>query len=50
MGSVGGDPAPGVSVGWKARGSGQVLEDIGGRGCERGLGGLAEGVGRLGGE
>lgn len=34
-----GDPAPGVSIGWRVRGSEQVLEDIGGRGRERGLGG-----------
>lgn len=34
--AVCGDPAPGVWLGWRVRGSGQVLEDVRGRGWGRG--------------
>ena len=38
----------GLWVGWRVKGSGQVLEDVGGRGWGRGCGGRLEGVGRFG--
>lgn len=48
--TVWGDRRWEVWVRQRARGSGQVLEDIGGRGRGRGFGGQAEGVDRFGGE
>lgn len=50
-GHCGGTQRRGVRVGWRAPGSGQVLEDTGGRGRGgEGFGGHVAGVGRFGGE